>query len=391
VKDVRVAYVTGNYNTVVDGVAMIANKQVTALQNAGVPVRIYAPVASSSQIDTHTGKLVPVPSIPFVRPYRLALGLTPFIRQDLTRFNPTLVFLTTPDLLGVGAQEWARRRKIPVVSTFFTHFGSYLPHYNLKWLNPLYIRAARWFYRRCQTVYAPCRSIINALSASGIEANFHEHPFGVDTDRFQPAKRSEAWRTAKGFTRNEVVIAFVGRLVQEKGLQTFVDVIYELRARRIPHRVLIVGEGPAESDLRERLPFAVFTGRLAGDELATAYASADIFLFPSDSETFGLVTLEALASGLATVVADATGSKDIVRNERDGWVVSPSDTLGFANRIENLIRKPDLRKSFSAAGVQRASEYQWPVILDNLVERLIEESVGLSRIGVSTHPRRGVK
>ena len=373
-KDVRIAYVTGNYNSVVDGVAIVANKQVAALLHAGVPVRVYAPVSSAAQIENHVGELVPVPSIPFVPPYRLALGVTPFIRRDLMRFNPTLVYLATPDLLGVGVQEWARRRKIPVVSTFFTHFGSYLTHYKLQWLNPLYIRAARWFYRRCQTVYAPCQSIIHALHAAGIEANFHEHPFGVDVDRFTPAKRSASWRARHGFAENDVVIAFVGRLVQEKGLQTFVDVIRELRSRSIPHRVLIVGEGPAEPELRRQLPSAVFTGRLSGDDLATAFASADVFFFPSASETFGLVTLEALASGLATVVADATGSKDIVRNERDGLVVSPNDTAGFADRIENLILKPEQRRRFSVAGVQRATEYRWPIVLQRMVERFIDES-----------------
>lgn len=373
-KDVRIAYVTGNYTSVVDGVAMVANKQVGALMNAGVPVRVYAPVAADAQIHNHVGEVVPVPSIPFVSPYRLALGLTPSVRRDLMRFNPTLVYLATPDLLGVSAQEWARRRKIPVVSTFFTHFGSYLAHYHLKWLNPLYVRAARWFYRRCQTVYAPCRSMINALRASGIEANYQEHPFGVDVDQFSPAKRSASWRARYGFGANEVVIAFVGRLVQEKGIQTFIEVIDRLRMRGIPHRVLIVGEGPAEAELRTRLPFAVLTGRLGGDELATAFASADVFLFPSASETFGLVTLEALASGLATVVADATGSKDIVRNERDGLVVSPGDSVAFANRIENLILDPHRRERFSAAGVQRASEYRWSIILKKMVERFIEES-----------------
>ena len=368
--ELRVAVISGNYNAVIDGVALATNRQVEALLAAGAAVRVYAPVAKKALIIPHVGDLVPVPSIPIVPPYRLALGLPPSIKEDLARFWPNLVHIATPDLLGFAAQEWARRRKIPVVSTFHTHFGSYLTYYHCGFLNPIYVRAIRWFYRRCQTVYVACQSMIDELQKTGIDANFMEMPFGVDTSRFTPSKRSETWRAKWGFAPSDIVLLFVGRLVWEKGLATFADTVKQLDSRNVPHRVLVVGEGPAGADFKKRLPHAQFTGRLMGDELPTAFASADIFFFPSASETFGLVSLEALASGLPAVVADATGSKDIVRHEVDGLVCPTENVLAFSAAVERLIHDPKLRQTMSQSGPQRANEFRWPIVMAKMVNAM---------------------
>lgn len=366
--ELRVAVITGNYNAVIDGVAIATNRQVEALLKSGAKVRVYAPVADRPLIVPHVGDLVPVPSIPIVPPYRLALGLPPSIKKDLAEFRPNLVHIATPDLLGFAAQEWARRRKIPVISTFHTHFGSYLTYYHCGFLNPVYTRAVRWFYRRCQKVFVACQSMIDELRRTGIDSNFIEMPFGVDTERFHLSKRSESWRAKRGFTPGEVVVLFVGRLVWEKGLQVFAETIHQLESRNVLHRVLIVGEGPAGEEFRKQLPNAQFAGRLMGDELPTAFASSDIFFFPSASETFGLVSLEALSSGLPAVVADATGSKDIIRNNVEGFVCPTGDVPAFASAVEKLIQKTSTRQSMSQAGVKRAQVFRWPVVMQRMVE-----------------------
>jgi glycosyltransferase involved in cell wall biosynthesis len=367
VSDLRVAFVTGNYNAILDGVSLTSQKQVAALLNADVPVRIYAPVNRIPAIAPHAGDLVTVPSIPIVPPYRLAVGLPPSIKRDLADFRPNLVHIATPDLLGVAAQEWARRRKIPVVTTFHTHFSSYTRYYGVGFLEPVVWRLMRWFYRRCREVYVASPSMIGELKAHGIEAPFVAAPFGVDAERFGPHRWSAEWRARHGFAEQDVLVLFVGRLVWEKGLATFAETCHELMRRCVPHRPVIVGEGPAGGDFRKRLPSGQFLGRLNGEELATAFASSDLFFFPSASETFGLVTLEAQASGLPAIVADATGSRDIVRHGIDGLIVPPGNVPGFADALEKLIRYTQLRAQMGAAAAQNAAGYRWSIVLDRMV------------------------
>ena len=360
----------------IDGVGLILNRYVKALLESGAAVRVYAPVADRPAIVPHAGDLVPVPSIPIVRPYRLALGLTPRVRNDLVRFRPNLVHLSTPDWLGFAAQEWARRRRIPVASTFHTHFGSYLRYYKLGFLERVYVRAIRWFYRRCRSVYVACPSMIDDLRRTGLDANFRELPLGVDTTRFTPAKRNLDWRRRWGFEPDERVVLYVGRMVWEKGLATFAETMNALRTRGVPHRVLIVGEGPARDEFQARLPHAVFAGRLLGDDLPAAFASSDLFFFPSASETFGLVSLEAMASGLPCVVANATGSRDLVRNAVDGFVCPPHESAGYYAAIQELLANAQMRERFSRAAVKRAQSYSWSNVLDRTV-RMMREDAGL--------------
>ncbi|MFO0935717.1 MAG: glycosyltransferase family 1 protein [Gemmataceae bacterium] len=376
--ELRVAMITGNYNSVIDGVAMATNRQTRALLDAGEAVRVYAPVNDTPVIVPHAGDLVSIPSIPIVPPYRLALGLTKKGRDDLARFNPNLIHLATPDLLGFAAQEWARRRKIPIVTTFHTHFGSYLTYYRCGFLNPAYIRLSSWFYQRCDVTYVACQSMIDELKRTGIHANFEVMPFGVDTNRFTPAKRSDAWRAARGIAADEIVLLFVGRLVWEKGIDCFVKTSDWLTSRNVAHRVVVVGEGPAGPEFRKRLPRAEFLGRLMGDDLPTAFASSDIFFFPSASETFGLVSLEAIASGLPCVVAEATGSRDIVRHQQEGILCPPEDYQAFGAAIERLIRDPQMRAGMAASGVERAQGFRWPIVMDKMVNafRSVARSAG---------------
>lgn len=359
----RVAFFAGAYNGVLDGVTLTSNRQVAYLVEQGVPVRVYAPTADRPVL-VHAGDLVPVPSVGIPgTPYRLALGLPPSIRRDLTAFRPTLVHLATPDLLGTAALLWATRHRVPAVATYHTHFSSYLRYYRAGFLEPLAWRAQRWFYRRCAEVSVATRSMADELLAHGVAANYVINPFGVDTAHFSPAHRSDDWRRRHGIAPGEVVLLFVGRLVWEKGLRLWANVIRRLEAEGVPHRSVVVGEGPAGTALRALLPNTVFTGRLPGDELGTAYASADVFFFPSASETFGCVTVEALASGLPCVVADATGSRDILRHGLEGLVCPPGDEAAFFDALARLVREPPTRAAMAAAAVRRAAEFRWEAVL----------------------------
>lgn len=363
----RVAFFTGNFTDVVDGVALTSIRQVEYLVQQNVPVRVYAPISSKPAL-TSIATPVDVPSIRIPSmPYRAALGLTPGIREDVRRFDPDIVHLATPDLLGWNALNWATRRKIPVVATFHTHFASYLKHYGLGFLEPVVWRLFRPFYRRCTEVYVACQSMADELRRNGLDTNFVINPFGVDQSRFGPAKRSAEWRAAHGFGPTDVVLVFVGRLVWEKGLKVWAETIRKLEADGVPHKALVVGEGPAGAGFRKLAPTAVFTGRLTGEELGVAFASADVFFFPSASETFGCVTVEALASGLPCVVADATGSRDIVRPGLDGFVCPPTDVGAFAHALSQLIRDTELRARLRANAPVRAAEFRWEAVLATML------------------------
>jgi len=363
----RIAVFTGNYDGVIDGVSLTTNKQVAYLEAQGLPVRVFAPIKKSPVLE-HAGTLVPVPSLPIVTtPYRFALGLTPHVRRDLEAFAPDLLHLASPDLLGFGALEWARRRKIPVVTTYHTHFASYLRYYRLSVMKGLCWQLLRWFYGRCDEVYVACQSMADVMHEHGIDKNVVIAPFGVDQANFTPIRRSAECRHAWGASAEVPVIGFVGRLVWEKSLDLWAEVIRRLEAAGVPHKSVIVGEGPARLELQRLLPNTTFTGQISGLPLATAFASMDIFLHPSASETFGCVTIEALASGLACVVADATGSRDIVRADIDGVVCPADDVEAFYTAVERLIREPELRNRYQAAALERATTFRWESVLAEML------------------------
>jgi glycosyltransferase involved in cell wall biosynthesis len=379
----RIALFTGNYNYAIDGVARTTNRLVGFLENLGIPVRVYAPTTSKPLFD-HQGTLVSVPSVPIPNnPYRLALGLPPSIRRDLRAFAPTVVHLHTPDFLGFAALRWARFHNLPVVTTYHTHFSGYLKYYHLGLLEPIVWLLKRHFYSRCDQVFVAAASMATELRKHGVSANYVEAPFGVDAAQFHPGRRSLEWRRSHGIGDNEVVVSFIGRLVWEKGLAIFADVLNQLHASGVKFRTLVVGDGLARAGLQAMLPDAIYTGYLTDEALATAFASSDVFFNPSASETFGCVTVESLASGLAVVAADAPGSRDIIRTGVDGIICPPEDRAAFAAALRHLIENASARAALRHNGLQRAASYRWDIVLEAMV-RNYQNAVA----GQPTSPRR---
>jgi glycosyltransferase involved in cell wall biosynthesis len=233
-------------------------------------------------------------------------------------------------------------------------------------MEPIVWAYLRWFYRQCSQVYVPSASMADVLRIHGIRERLYLWERGVDIQRFNPERRSLEWRRHMGIGDEEVVVSFVSRLVLEKGLDVFADVIERLQARGIPHRCLIVGDGPARADMAARLPGAIFTGTLRGNDLGRAYASSDVFLFPSHTETFGNVTLEAMASGLPAVCADATGSRSLVIDGVTGYLAPPNDSAAFLDRVSRLVRNPLLRTHMGHQARDRAQAYDWPLVLGKI-------------------------
>lgn len=364
----RVALFTGAYNHIADGVSLTLNRLVEYLERNGVAVRVFAPSISNPPID-HVGELVRVPSLamPGRNEYRVAFGLTRKARRELDAFAPTIIHVATPDFLGKAAVKYAKRHGIHAVASYHTHFSSYLKYYRLEFLVGRLWRYLREFYADCEHLYVPSPSMADVLRYHGITDGLLYWPRGVDTERFHPRHRSLEWRRGLGIKDDDVIVGFVSRLVQEKGLQVLTEVAHRLRSCACGHRFVIVGDGPARAELEEQIPEAIFTGYLSGDDLATAYASSDVFFFPSETETFGNVTLEAMASGLPAVCADATGSNALVEDGLTGFLAPPTDAVMFDKRIRNLIEDSGLRRQMSSAARDHAKAYAWDAVLERML------------------------
>ena len=367
IPDLRIALFTGAYNHIADGVSLTLNRLVAYLEGRGAKVQVYAPTVAVPAFQ-HSGTLIPVPSVsaPGRPDYRISIGLSTKARRSLTDFKPNLFHIATPDFLGLAALRMAVRTNTTAVSSYHTHFASYLDYYRLGRLEGATWRYLRWFYGYCRHVYVPTRSMLDVMRTHGIEGDLRLWPRGVESDLFNPGRRSSAWRKERKIDDSDVVVTFVSRLVTEKGLGVLKDVITGLEGRGVAHRAVIVGDGPERANLVAALPSAIFEGHLTGERLATAYASSDIFLFPSETETFGNVTLEALSSGLPAVVADATGSNALVEDGLTGFLAPPRDSSVFLDRVERLISEQALRTRMSSAARQSAERYEWSQVLGQL-------------------------
>ncbi|MEX0599355.1 MAG: glycosyltransferase, partial [Rhodothermales bacterium] len=224
----------------------------------------------------------------------------------------------------------------------------------------------KWFYGRCVHLYVPTTETASDLNRHGIVEPIRLWSRGVDCERFHPSCRSAAWRSRHGFAPDDVVVSYVGRLVREKGLDVAASVIERLHRDGSNVRSLIVGDGPLRESLRKRLTETIFTGHLDGDALSTAYASSDIFLFPSDSEAFGNVIVEAMASGLPVVCAAGTGAGSHVADGRTGLVAPPRDADAFYDRTRRLVRDRALRETMGRRARAAAASYDWSQTLQNI-------------------------
>ena len=361
--DLRIALFSGNYNYVRDGANQALNRLVDYLLRQGIEVRVYSPTVKEPAFPA-TGDLVSIPAIPIPgrSEYRLPIALPARVRRDLAEFNPNVVHVSSPDIVGHRAVTWARRRQIAAVASVHTRFDTYLAYYHLQALEPLARDIMRRFYHRCEVVMAPAESVAVILRAQRMNRDIAIWARGVDRDQFNPERHDLEWRRSKGIADDELVVAFLGRIVMEKGLDVFAEAILALIDRGVRHRVLVIGEGPARGWFEQQLPDAIFTGQLTGSDLARALASADVLFNPSITEAFGNVTLEAMACGLPVIAADATGASNLVRSGVTGMLVDGTDPDEFAGAIEAYALDPDLRRRHGEAGLAIAKTMDWDSI-----------------------------
>jgi phosphatidylinositol alpha 1,6-mannosyltransferase len=367
--DLRIALFSGNYNYVRDGANQALNRLVEYLLRRGAQVRIYSPTVEKPALPP-MGDVVSIPAVPIPgrAEYRFPIMIPPAVKRDIRAFRPNVFHVASPDVLGHRAITLAHRLDRPVVASVHTRFETYLRYYGLAFLEPMIEAILRRFYRRCDAIFAPSDSMAQLLREQRMNYNVGIWTRGIDTEIFNSGRRDLAWRRSLGIEDNVPVIGFVGRLVMEKGLDVFSDTIDVLERRQVRHKVLVVGEGPAREWFEKRLPNAIFAGFQGGADLGRAVASMDMLFNPSVTETFGNVTLEAMACALPVVAAIATGSQSLVTEGVTGRLVRPGAIDAFADALRNYCTGAEARQTAGQAGLEVSRRYGWDRVNEALVE-----------------------
>jgi phosphatidylinositol alpha 1,6-mannosyltransferase len=377
VSDLRVAIFSGNYNYVRDGANQALNRFADYLLRHGAKVRVYSPTTRTPAFEPK-GDLVSVPAVPFPgrSEYKIGFMLPPWVRRDLKAYRPNIFHIASPEITGHRAVTLAHKWDLPVVASVHTRFETYPRYYGLAFLEPVVLAILRRFYRRCDAIFAPSDSMAQLLRDQRMNYDVGIWTRGIDREIFNPDRRDMAWRRSLGIPDDVPVIGFVGRLVMEKGLDVFSDTIDRLARKQVRHKVLVIGEGPARDWFEKRLPDACFAGFQAGPDLGRAVASMDMLFNPSVTETFGNVTLEAMAAGLPVVAARATGSESLVTDGVTGRLIRPGACDRFCEALSHYCDDGEARRAAGKAGCEASKRYGWDEVNQELVDaylRLIRQ------------------
>ncbi|MFZ4801494.1 MAG: glycosyltransferase family 4 protein [Chlorobium sp.] len=365
----KIALYAGAYVKDKDGAVKSVYQLVSSFRKNGYQVAVWSPDLSLN--DDHRGIVVhPVPSVPLPLYPDYKLGFfTLDTRRQLDDFAPDILHISTPDFIGREFLLYAGRNNIPVASAFHTDFPAYFRYYHLGFAVGLAWRYLAWFYNSCDIVFAPNESVRLQLERHHIR-NVEIWSRGVDKVLFDPLRRSERLRSSWN-AADKRVIAYVGRFVVYKDIEVVMRVyeLFMLGEYADKVKFVMIGSGPAEEEMRRRMPKAVFTGYLTGEELPAAYASSDIFLFPSTTEAFCNVALEALASGLPVVVSDAGGCRDVVGRSGGGLVAREGKSEDFYCKCLALLGDSELYRLLQANALAFAEAQSWAVVNGAVIER----------------------
>ena len=371
----RIAYFTESLPPLTDGVARTYTRLAETLNEDGHDFLFICPM-TPAETEPWRGRVIRVPSVPFplYKYYRVGLP-NPFkLDPILDRFQPDLIQVAAPTPLCLYGQNYANRRKIPTIASYHTHFVDYFPYYGYGWAVGLGWDWMRWCYNRSRKTFAPTPGAIQELTRRGFR-NVEAWPRGIDSSKFSPQFRSPAPRQKLGLGP-EPLLLFVGRMVGEKDLQDLADASVILKSEGYRFRLAFAGDGPFRATMEKQLPGDYFGGFIQGPPLAELYASSDLFVFPSTTETFGNVILEAFASGLPVVGVKKGGVADLVVDGKNGYLARPKDPADFAEKIKIILDKPALQQTLAEGALQTAANFDWLAINRKLIQegaRLVQE------------------
>jgi len=329
-------------------------------------------------------KLSTVP-MPFNAPYRATVPLfsSRTLKKELRAFKPDLIHVSNPSMLGNYAAKYAKANSLPLTTIYHTHYVTYVKYY-FRFIKPLIplgeakiVAMTKALYDKCDIVYVPVKGIIDDFKALNMKtSNCSIWPRGIDSKLFNPEKRDVSYlRTLTG--NDEPNILFASRLVWEKNLETLIQ-IYDLsRKRGFTFNLIIAGEGASTAGLKERLPDALYLGELSHEELSKVYASSDLFLFPSDTETYGNVVTEAMASGIPTIAANKGGPTGIIEDGVSGFLTESHEPEGYLEKIKLLLSDRELYEKIRSEGLEYTKSLSWKYLTDRYfsdLRRLYQES-----------------
>lgn len=362
----RLALFTDTYAPQVNGVARTLERLVQAVRARGGDVRVFTTCDPDATADSHVSRYASTPFWAYPQ-LQLAWPSHDTMLRAVRDYGPTLIHAATEFGMGLAGRRVARALNVPFVSSYHTSFTAYASHYRLGFLATPGWSFLRWFHNGGRRTYCPTEAIVREVESKGFE-RCRVWSRGVDAERFSPAFRSEALRTQLTASDDTLVVSYVGRLASEKGLDVALDAVRladQARPGRL--RFMVVGDGPYESTVRSRATAGThLLGRLSGSALSEAFASSDLFLFPSTTDTFGNVMLEAMASGVPVLGADVGPTRELLAPDR-GWLADASRAAAFARTIIDVIDDRARLEAMRARALAYARTRSWDTIWNELL------------------------
>ena len=387
----KLALVTETFPPEINGVAMTLSQLAKGLVLRGRAVEVIRPRqakeagetgASFAEENGLSHWLVPGMPIPLYKSLRMGLPVAPALQRRWRQNLPDVVHVATEGPLGLAALYAASKLRLPVTSSFHTNFHQYSDHYGLKAGQDVALRYLRWFHNRTRCTMVPTDEMRLQLSGSGFQ-RLSILARGVDTRLFDPARRSEDLRRSWGAGPEDPVLIYVGRIAAEKNLGLAVRAFLEFQAIRPSARFVLVGDGPGAEGLKSRYPQFHYAGLRRGDELAACYASADVFVFPSITETFGNVITEAMASGLVVLSYDYAAARQYLTTGVNGFSARLGDSDAFVARTVEIARARESWPALRRAARETALTITWEAII-----RRFEAELDAARGLVGDAPER---
>lgn len=362
----RVAIFTDTFIPQVNGVARTIGRLASELKKREIPCLVFSPETGLAGEQGYNVHFSPGFLFPFYPETKIALPRYGEISARLDKFRPDVVHLVTEFSMGLCGLKLALSKRLPMVSSYHTNMPQYLSYYGFSFLSGAAWKYMRWFHNKCSVNYCPSTDTLALLEKNGL-VNLDIWSRGVDTSLFNPSKRDPSFRVRMG-AENKTVLLYVGRLAAEKDLDVLIKAYRNVSRHVSDVHLVITGDGPMDARLRRDFTENVtYTGYLGGEELAVAYASSDIFVFPSTTETFGNVIVEAMASGLPVVGAYSGGVKDNLIDNYNGLACRPRHVEDMAAAVIKLIENDRLRKTLSVQARQHTLKKSWDSVMQKLI------------------------
>lgn len=365
----RVAYFCDTFAPQINGVSTTLEKLQTYALKKNIEIIFLVPeYPGKPKKDRNVFRFLSFPLL-FYKECRIVIPPVFKAEKILDEFKPDIIHAYSEFCISLAAIRYAKKRNIPIVSSYTSNFTSYLHYYNIGIISPLLEGYLTWFHNSCALTFCPSEQTRRYLFEKDVK-HVGIMRRGVDSTRFNPSYRNRSFRAKAGAGEHTRLFTYVGRISPEKDLDILIDSIRMLKplyGERIAFA--IVGDGPYRAEMEKRLgKNAYFTGYLRGKDLSTAYASSDVLVFPSTTETFGNAVLEGMCSGLPAIVPDAGGVVEIVTHDKDGFIVPPRDSKAFANAIQKFMESPRLFLTMRDHALQTARKRSWEYVFSSLFD-----------------------